>query len=148
MIARACAAAVIALLLSLAVPAAAAEEVSAPSADVQRAVARVIEAQLEAFKRDDEEAAFSFASPNIQRKYREPEVFMAMVRSGYSALFRPRQVEFLTSYFGEDGRLKQAVHVVGSGGQSFIGIYAMEHQPDGSWKIDGMMLLRTGTQDA
>ena len=58
----------------------------------QAAIRSVIAAQIEAFRRDDSAAAFSFASPTIQRIFGTPDQFMAMVRSGYQPVYRPREV--------------------------------------------------------
>ena len=57
----------------------------------RNAIRQVIENQLAAFQRDDGSEAFSYASPGIQRRFGTPDNFMAMVRSGYAAVYRPRR---------------------------------------------------------
>lgn len=117
-------------------------EASTPSVADQKAIRGIIEAQLDAFQRNDSSAAFSYASPIIQRKFGSPENFMAMVQGGYAPVYRPREVEFLDSRV-KDGQTAQAVRFVGPDGKSVIAIYSMEQQPDGSWRISGVYLIAT-----
>lgn len=107
------------------------------------AIVSVIEAQIEAFRLDDGERAFSFASPAIRRMFGTPGRFMAMVRSGYQAVYRPRDVAFLDLVPSDRGPT-QAVQLVGPDGRVVIGLYFMQAQPDGTWKINGVQLLDQG----
>ena len=123
------------LALSLAWPAAA-QELS----DRDRAAIRdVISQQIEAFRRDDGNAAFSFASPDVQRLFGTAQTFMDMVRKGYRPVYRPR-----VFYFGNivemNGQPTQRVHVVGPDGRRVNALYPMTRLPDGSWRIDGCFL--------
>jgi hypothetical protein len=68
---------------------------------------------------------------------------MAMVRGGYQPVYRPQSVEFLDARI-VDGKTGQAVRFVGPDGQAVIAIYTMEQQPDGSWRIAAVQLIRTG----
>lgn len=124
------------LLLLLFAPAAFSQEL-APS-DL-RDIKHVIESQLEAFQRDDAETAFSFASPNIRKLFGAPANFMAMVKSDYQAVYRPRSVNFLKPEVIE-GRVLQPVQVLGPDNVAMIAIYTMQRQDDGAWKIDGCEL--------
>ncbi len=99
----------------------------------------VIEQQLQAFQTDDGASAFAFASPDIQRMFQSPDRFMAMVRQGYRPVYRPREVQFL-DVIDLGGVPTQRVLVVGPDGVVVTAYYAMERQPDGSWKIDGCLL--------
>ncbi|HEY4162815.1 MAG TPA: DUF4864 domain-containing protein [Dongiaceae bacterium] len=60
----------------------------------QDAIRHVVEAQLAAFQRDDGTAAFGFAAPAIRQKFGDAATFMAMVKSGYPAVYRPKSVAF------------------------------------------------------
>ena len=77
------------VMLALALPAQA--QVSAAD---QTAIRDVIEGQVEAFRRDDGDAAFGYASPNIQGMFGTAETFMDMVRQGYRPVYRPRVFDF------------------------------------------------------
>ncbi len=101
----------------------------------------VINQQIEAFRADDGERAFSFAAPVIRSKFGSADNFMTMVRTGYPDVYRPKAVEFRE--LKRDGeRLIQQVWFLGTGGDSTIGTYIMERQEDGAWKIAGVYMRR------
>ena len=110
-------------------------------------IARIIRAQMNAFLRDDGAEAFSYAAPAIREIFQNPETFMAMVRGGYAPVYRPREVEFLAPRV-EDGDVLQPVRVTGPDGESVIALYRMQRQADGTWKIAGVVLLRTGERSS
>src|ERR1041384_5187484 len=90
---------------------------SVPAADA-RAVRAVIEAQLEAFRRDDAPRAFSYAAPGIRESFGTPEKFMAMVREQYAVVYRPRSVSFEEPLMaGED--LVQPVRMTDGSGHAW-----------------------------
>ncbi|MGE0120902.1 MAG: DUF4864 domain-containing protein [Dongiaceae bacterium] len=121
-------------------PAAApADEADAP------AIRQIIEAQMAAFRRDDGPGAYAFASPTIQQKFGNADIFMEMVRTGYAAVYRPRTVEF-RALRTENGRLLQDVFVIGPDGNPALAVYEMQRQPDGSWRINGCWLMRAPDQ--
>jgi hypothetical protein len=130
----------LALLLGLAATGGALAQEQLGSAD-GAAIRGVIESQLDAFRRDDGPGAFARASPDIRAMFRDPDTFMGMVRGGYAAVYRPREVEFRDLGL-EGGRWIQRVLFVGPDGVPVIARYTMERQPDGSWLIDGCVLER------
>lgn len=99
----------------------------------------VIEAQIAAFARDDGVSAFSFASPDIQQMFGNPENFMEMVRAGFAPVYRPRSYRFEAPVHLE-GQPAQPVRVIGPDGRGVIALYRMEQQGDGSWRIAGVTL--------
>jgi hypothetical protein len=107
----------------------------------QAAIRQVIEAQLAAFQRDDGAEAFGYATPTIQQKFGDAENFMAMVKGGYPAVYRPRSVAFdklVDTEFGPD----QILHVIGPDGLAYTAHYIMQKQPNGKWMINGCYLTR------
>jgi len=106
-------------------------------------IRKVIEEQLGAFQRDDAQAAFAQASPNIQAMFQTPDRFMSMVRGGYQPVYRPRQVEF-RDIIDIDGTPTQKVFIIGPDGAPVMALYPMEQQADGTWKISGCYLVPTG----
>jgi hypothetical protein len=102
-------------------------------------IRQIIQDQIAAFRADDGERAFSFASPDIRAMFRDPQTFLGMVRGGYQPVYRPREVEFRGLTF-EDGHWAQRVLLVGPDGVPVVARYLMEQQPDGSWRIDGCIL--------
>jgi Domain of unknown function (DUF4864) len=125
---------ILGMTLGLALPAAA--QVS--PAD-QTAIRGAIEGQVEAFRRDDGEAAFGYASPNIRSLFGTPETFMDVVRQGYRPVYRPQVFEF-REIVTLHGMPTQKVHVVGPDGRPVTAYYPMTQQPDGSWRIEGCYL--------
>jgi len=104
-----------------------------------RAVRAVIEAQLDAFKRDDAARAFSYAAPGIRNAFGTAEKFMAVVREQYAVVYRPRSVSFEAPLMaGED--LVQPVHLTDGDGHAWMAIYPMMKLPDGTWRINGCHL--------
>ena len=61
---------------------------------------------MAAFQKDDGPTAYGYASPTIQEEFINPEVFLEMVKTGYPAVYHPRQVEFRDLKV-ENGRLLQ-----------------------------------------
>ncbi len=137
----------IALLLfmcALAGPASAQADLSAAD---RASIQAVITRQIDAFRRDDAEAAFGFASPSIQDQFGTPGRFLDMVRRAYPAVHRPRLVEF-TGLRLSDGAVVQQVELIGPDGASELALYTMERDPAGTWRISGCTLVeseRVGT---
>jgi hypothetical protein len=111
----------------------------------QAAIRQVIQSQMAAFQKDDGPTAYGYASPTIQEKFVNPDVFLEMVKTGYPAVYHPREVEFRKLKV-ENGRLLQEVYVVGPDGNPALAIYEMQRQPDGSWRINGCWLTRAPDQ--
>ncbi len=105
------------------------------------AIAQVIEAQVEAFKRTDGAAAFGFASPAIRRQFQTPENFMRMVENGYAPLLRPRRFE-LRRTLTVQGLVLQEVFFVGADLTTMLLLYNMERQDDGTWRINGVFQVQ------
>lgn len=80
----------IGLLLCMAAAYAATPATAELSAADRREIRGVVERQLEAFQRDDEVTAFSYAAPRVRAHFRTPANFMQMVRDSYRAVYRPR----------------------------------------------------------
>lgn len=125
-----------AILAALALLSAPARGQTAEEAAAFRAV---IAAQVEAFRADAWDRAFSYASPGIRTMFGDAERFRAMVTGAYEAVARPQVFEFEDAAL-LDGRPTQPVFVIGPDGVARRALYFMEQQPDGSWKIDGVVL--------
>ncbi len=112
---------------------------------VEAAVRAVVEAQVAALAAGDAEEAFSYATPDIQKRFGSAENFLAMVRLSYSALIKAEvfEVEAVEAQ-GQHGAVR--AHVVGKGGKAFKAIYPLLRQPDGTWRIDGCYLQTTDGQ--
>jgi Domain of unknown function (DUF4864) len=123
------------LLLGLTAPVRAADDVAAAQG--------IIRSQVEAIERDDAATAYSYAAPAIQNMFPQADIFLGMVQRTYTPIYHHKSFEF-----GEgraaDGKIAQAVHIVDADGVPWEGLYTLEQQPDGSIKISGCVLLKTG----
>jgi len=125
------------LLLSVALAFAALARAAEPvSSDDRQAIRAVVEAQLAAFAADDAALAFSYAAPAIRSMFQTPERFLAMVRAGYPAVYRPSGVVFLHPVRAEN-ELVQGVQLTDAAGSLWLAVYRLERQPDKSWRING-----------
>jgi hypothetical protein len=113
----------------------------------EQAIHKVIQAQIEAFQRDDAAAAFALASPGIQEQIGTAENFLEMVRMGYEPVYRPRQYRFLDLIRAE-GQVVQKVIVIGPDGLAVMAVYPMVRLKDGSWRTDGCVLVPLAHKDA
>ena len=111
------------------------------NADDSTDIQKVISDQIAAFQRDDGAEAFSYASPNIRRMFGNADNFMRMVKQGYPSVYRPQSFEF-QEVVEIEGRLVQDVLFVGPSGEVEIGSYLMERQPDGTWRINGVVMRK------
>jgi hypothetical protein len=109
---------------------------------------RVITAQITAFRADDGPAAYDFAAPVVRNIFPTPEIFLAMVKQGYPQVYRPQSFNFTEALIDPLGRPAQKMTVVGPDGKSYIALYSMEKQPDGTWRISGCTLLEIPGLDA
>lgn len=125
----------VALLIGLASPSRAADDVAAAQ--------RVIRSQVEALGRDDATAAYSYAAPAIQEIFPQADIFMAMVRGSYAPVYRHKSFEFGEARVS-DGKIAQRVHIVDAEGVPWEALYTLELAPDGSIKISGCTLLKAG----
>lgn len=127
------------MLLPLALaPPARADDISAGDKSAMQAI---VSGQIAAFGHDDAAAAFAYASPALHDVLRTPDAFMAMVKNGYGAIYRPRSVTFGAVEAGDSGPVAK-VYVTGADGESFIALYTFQKQPDGSWKINGVRIVK------
>ncbi len=125
----------VALLLVVAPPATAADDVAAAQG--------VIRAQEQAFGHDDAAAAYSFAAPAIKEIFPDAGIFMSMVERRYAPVYRHKSFEFGEAR-SEGDRIAQRVHIIDANGEAWEALYTLERQPDGSLKITGCSLLKTG----
>jgi hypothetical protein len=124
-----------AVLLGLTAPALAADDVATAQG--------VISSQVEAFGRDDAAAAYSYAAPAIREMFPNADVFMSMVQNSYAPVYRHKSFQFGEARVA-DGQVAQRVHIVDANGEAWEALYTLEREADGSLKIIGCVLLKTG----
>ena len=105
------------------------------------AMRSVIQAQLDAFARNDAVKAYAHASPEIRSIFPTTEHFMGMVRQDYSALIAPAFVSFL-GVVDDSGQPVFQVLVEGRDGRRWMAFYTMVQLDDASWRIGGCFLTK------
>ena len=105
-------------------------------------VKAVISSQIDAFLQDDFVTAFEFASPMIQGMFRSPERFGNMVRNGYPMVWRPSDVEFLSTE-ERGGATIQNVRILDADGRLYLLEYEMI-ETDAGWLINGVRVQEAG----
>ena len=105
----------------------------------------VIEAQLDAFAKDDAARAFSLATPGIREIFGSPENFIDMVRRSYAVVYRPSSVAFEQPLVIES-QVVQPVRMTDAEGRAWVAIYPMQRQADGNWRTNGCQLARIAGQ--
>jgi hypothetical protein len=139
-----------ALLLALAF-AAATSSMSAgatPLTDTEAdAVRQVVVAQLQAFAEDDADSAFATATPGVREAIGNPNRFLAMVRGAYPMVYRPAAVAFLKPE-EDSGTVLQMVQITDGDDKSWIALFALERQPDASWRISGCVVTENPWRSA
>lgn len=113
--------------------------VPGPAAAQDTDIRGVISSQIDAFKADDFNTAFSFAAPTIQNIFRTPENFGRMVSQGYPMVWRPADVEYL-ELRQENGAIFQDLRITDAEGRVHLLEYRMTEMATG-WKISGVRLL-------
>lgn len=109
--------------------------------DLQK-VRSVIKAQLEAFAEDDAETAFETATPSVREAIGDSGRFLAMVRGAYPMVYRPAAVTFLNPQ-KDEGQVLQMVQITDGNAKSWLAVFALEQQPDATWRISGCMVAET-----
>ncbi|SFJ37915.1 DUF4864 domain-containing protein [Jannaschia pohangensis] len=104
------------------------------------AIRGVIGSQIDAFKVDDFDTAFTFAAPNIQGMFGTADRFGTMVRQGYPMVWQPGTVEYLGAD-DQGGLWTQDVLITDGFGRLHKLRYSMVETADG-WKIAGVEILR------
>jgi hypothetical protein len=121
------------------------EPARADNATDERTVETIIREQIAAFGNDDGERAFSYAAPDIRKRFGDPVSFMAMVRKSYAAVYRPKSLNFLQPSWPagpEEGVILQAVELTDASGGFWVATYQVERQDNGEWRIVGCALRR------
>lgn len=99
-----------------------------------------ITSQIEAFRANDFERAFTYASPTIKGMFGTPANFGSMVVTGYPMVINPAQVE-MQDLRTIGGALWQRVRITDQKGQAFLLDYQMIEGPDG-WLINAVQLQK------
>jgi hypothetical protein len=101
-----------------------------------KAAAEPVVKQLEAFRRDDYDTAFTFASAEIQAQF-DRQSFEVMVRRGYPEIARSTFAAVVKTELVPEGSAYVTVKIRGANGQSIEALYELVWQ--GGWRINGVV---------
>ncbi len=103
-------------------------------------IRQTIEKQLTAFQKDDFIAAFSLASPAIQKQFGNWASFKQMVKNNYGVVYSPRSVMFreLTLV---DNFPAQNLILMDKDGEIVKATYVMQQQQDHTWRVHGCFFV-------
>ena len=101
-----------------------------------KAAAEPVVKQLEAFRRDDYDTAYTFASEEIRAQF-DRRGFEVMVRRGYPEIARSTFAVVMKIDLEPDGSAYVTVKIRGVNGQSIEALYEMVWQ--GAWRINGVV---------
>ncbi|PZX15194.1 uncharacterized protein DUF4864 [Palleronia aestuarii] len=104
-----------------------------------RGIEGVIASQIDAFRADDFDRAFTYASPSIQGMFGTAERFGQMVRQGYPMVYRPDELRFVEQV-EDGGAVRQKVMIRDMQGGFHMLEYEMTER-DGAWRINGVRVL-------
>jgi len=102
-----------------------------------KAAADTILGQLEAFRRGDYDAAYTFASESIRQLF-DRESFERMVKTGYPEIARSAVATVDQATIAPNGRAYLIMKIRGANGGRIEAIYEMVWE-DGRWKIAGVV---------
>jgi len=102
----------------------------------------IIERQLDAFARNDAEAAYALADPAIKQMFGDADQFLAMVRERYPPVYRHRSVEF--DEFAELGdEASLTATIVDTDNVVWTALYGLRRDANGDWLISGCVLVKS-----
>ena len=111
-----------------------------PAAAQEEPIQSTITAQIEAFRADDFERAYSYASPTIHGIFGPTENFANMVVTGYPMVVDPAMIE-MQDLREVAGALWQRVRITDRKGQAYLLDYQMIEGPEG-WLINAVQMQK------
>ena len=124
----------VAMLLAAALPAGIAS--AQPAGDITAAT-EVVMRQLDAFRRNDFDTAYTFASTMIRDLF-DRQAFERMVRTGYPEIASSVSAFVSESLVAPNGGVYLRLRIRGANGNRIEAIYEMVSE-DGHWRINGVV---------
>jgi hypothetical protein len=121
----------LAAVLGIAIPVRAHQDADA------KAAADLILRQLEAFRRDDYDGAYAFASEDIQQAF-DRVSFERMVRSGYPEIAHSSSAVVSRMDVAQEGHVHIRMKVKGTNGNTVEALYDMVREGAG-WRVNGVV---------
>lgn len=128
----------IAMVLVAALPPPAVSDPGLSAKDTEQ-VQQVIVAQIQALAEDDADRIFETTTPEVRAAIGSSGRFLAMMRGAYPMVYQPSSVTFHKPAAGQDGAW-QLVEITDREDQSWLALFALERQPDKTWRISGCLV--------
>lgn len=112
-------------------------------------VQAVVAQQFSAFAMDDADRAFETATPAVRETFGNAGLFLAVVRGMYPMVYQAGQVNFHKPLKEEDTAVQLVEIRSADGGpeaKSWLAIFALERQPDNSWRISNCVVAENHWQ--
>lgn len=117
-------------------------------ADMQQ-VQSVVARQFSAFAMDDADRAFETATPAVRETFGDAGLFLAVVRGLYPMVYQASSVTFHKPE-SSDNTAVQLVEIrnpeTGADAPSWLALFALERQPDNSWRISNCVVAENPWQ--
>ena len=127
----------VAVLVLVAAPLAAAGAARAQAERDPKAAAEPVMKQLEAFRRDDYDTAYTFASEQIRATF-DRASFEQMVKGGYPEIARSAFAVVAETRLAADGHVHLRVKIRGANGSGVEAVYDMVWEGN-RWRINGVV---------
>ena len=116
-----------------------------PAPDV-RAASEPALRQLEAFNRNDYDAAYAFASSEIRQLF-DRAAFERMVKGGYPEIAASARVRIAEHRVAPNGHVFLLLKILGANGRHIEAVYEMVLESD-VWKINGVVAQPDPAEEA
>ena len=114
------------------------------SRTIMEEVRYTISSQIYAFKENDVKRAYTFAAPNIQAQFPNPDIFGLMVRNGYPIIWKPKSFKF-TEFKALGKTCIQRVLFRSYSGSIETYDYILKKNDD-QWKIAGVLAINSSDE--
>ena len=108
-------------------------------------IKQTVQNQLDAFARDDFEAAYSYASPSIKKIFQSYIDFESMIKNSYQAVYRPQSIDFGIIQSLEIGAMLK-VYLVDPDGNFVTAKYELKKQENDLWLISSCILIKSSSE--
>ena len=111
-----------------------------------RAATEVVMGQLEAFRLDDYDAAYAYASATIRKTF-DRAAFERMVRDGYPEIARSVSAVVADATLAPNGSVLLRLRILGANGRRVEALYALIFE-DGRFHVDGVITTPDPSESA
>ncbi len=105
-------------------------------------IQNIISEQILAFRQNNAEEAYSFASNFIKSKFPSPSIFMSMVKGSYPMIWNPQKFKFIEQRRHASNIIQRVVFTDEDDNLFFFDYLML--QSEETWVIHGVYLVQAG----